>query len=566
MTTYSTSRMRSPIHIFNFLSTSASSTCYSHSETHDQMLPFSRVHRVSTHWRDLRDLKSMYLYNDFAFCVYFLYTVRMRLRVVYMLLLFFPWTTAALWEYVGTSLGTNFYSTIDDGRYSVRTAMIEKYLSEGTDANTFIWECHLGTDPIFQPGTKVDRTMIEELLSGDYDSIHKKLDANFLKSAYNTDIQSRLTQCILKKYDTIRAESDKTIKNIEKVAMIGMYMDGSTQNSDYDIVTDIENINRILFESPTSYNGTENMGRIAFDDILSWNARSLLTGSTFWTGDISTGSLRTWALSSPLFCPPDGFWFESDSWLLDDIAWSLANGNTNGKSTSWWVMASEKHQTSSWGSDYSDIFSCDGDIFCITIRMISGTNEWLSASRPVSIEWIIAKNLDSIEKANATSLTAKYMTNNFFGFTFPFLNLPSLGNIVVMTTEKPQKSYTLAKDVRRDDVLEFDTLWRCARGEAWLDIDETRVNDFTDALYGERVGIDHLDELTTDITPEHTTFPLRQNLTDCTNYWLLKWNTDRYEGLSRDLTEIQVFTDSLTTGLHAVIPGVLSTLMKTPQV
>lgn len=55
------------------------------------------------------------------------------------------------------------------------------------------------------------------------------------------------------------------------------------------------------------------------------------------------------------------------------------------------------------------------------------------------------------------------MTNNFFGFTFPFLNLPSLGNIVVMTTEKPQKSYTLAKDVEHDDALAYDTLWRCAR-------------------------------------------------------------------------------------------------------
>lgn len=46
-------------------------------------------------------------------------------------------------------------------------------------------------------------------------------------------------------------------------------MDGSTENSDYDIIADIANINRILFESPALYNGTANMGRFIFDDILS---------------------------------------------------------------------------------------------------------------------------------------------------------------------------------------------------------------------------------------------------------------------------------------------------------
>lgn len=98
--------------------------------------------------------------------------------------------------------------------------MIEKRLSESSDANAFIRDCNLGSNPIFQPGTKVERDMIEDLLSGYYDSLHKKIDANFLKSGYNTEVQARLIQCILKKYEMIRAESDSTIKNIEKVAMI----------------------------------------------------------------------------------------------------------------------------------------------------------------------------------------------------------------------------------------------------------------------------------------------------------------------------------------------------------
>ncbi len=55
------------------------------------------------------------------------------------------------------------------------------------------------------------------------------------------------------------------------------------------------------------------------------------------------------------------------------------------------------------------------------------------------------------------------MTNNFFGFTFPFFDLPSLANIVVTTSQKPQKFYTLAKDQKLDDERTFESQFRCAR-------------------------------------------------------------------------------------------------------
>jgi hypothetical protein len=158
------------------------------------------------------------------------------------------------------------------------------------------------------------------------------------------------------------------------------------------------------------------------------------------------------------------------------------------------------------------------------------------------------------------------MTNNFFGFTFPSLNLPSLANIVVITSQKPQPVLSLKKNVKRDDEIAFDADLRCARLEAGLREDEKKENDFTEGVYMQQAGIDHLEWLTTDETQNATMQDRGRTFTGCTEKGILRGNTDTYESLSRDLTEIQVFTKSLTDGLNATIPGILSHLISTPQI
>lgn len=47
----------------------------------------------------------------------------------------------------------------------------------------------------------------------------------------------------------------------EKVASMGVYMDGDTSNSDYDILTDIQKINGVIFTETLSYNGVRNSAK-----------------------------------------------------------------------------------------------------------------------------------------------------------------------------------------------------------------------------------------------------------------------------------------------------------------
>ena len=74
-----------------------------------------------------------------------------------------------------------------------------------------------------------------------------------------------------------------------------------------------------------------------------------------------------------------------------------------------------------------------------------------------------------------------------------------------------------------------------------------KMNDFTSQIYEQTVGIDHLDGLTTDQAQDVIRSPSRIIDLGCDEEAVLAGNADTYEGLSRDLTEIEVFTDSLTT-------------------
>jgi hypothetical protein len=225
-------------------------------------------------------------------------------------------------SYIGKSLGTDFYSRIDQGRYTIRTKMIEKRLSEWKDANEFVSECGVGATEVFRSGVKLNADDIDALIGGNLEKIHDRVNPDFLANGYNTDALVRLSRCILDKHRAISDDNEKTIKNMEKVSMIGLYLDGSTENSDYDIVADIGAINRILFESPVTYNGTKNSSSNAFSDILSGNAKSLFTGETAPTlsgavlsGETTSGNIYSsnTLTSGLLLCPPNGSNITSDS-------------------------------------------------------------------------------------------------------------------------------------------------------------------------------------------------------------------------------------------------------------
>lgn len=81
--------------------------------------------------------------------------------------------------------------------------------------------------------------------------------------------ESSLRQCLVEKYNEIDRAAHQDQDALETVGNVGLYMDGDTANSDYDIASDISRINSIIFKQRYDYIGTKNASAQAIADLLS---------------------------------------------------------------------------------------------------------------------------------------------------------------------------------------------------------------------------------------------------------------------------------------------------------
>lgn len=63
-------------------------------------------------------------------------------------------------------------------------------------------------------------------------------------------------------------QKGREIDRIQKISSVGLYTDGDTTNSDYDIITDIDKIDKILFSEPLKYEGVKNTSSKALSQSL----------------------------------------------------------------------------------------------------------------------------------------------------------------------------------------------------------------------------------------------------------------------------------------------------------
>lgn len=91
-----------------------------------------------------------------------------------------------------------------------------------------------------------------------YGNLSKALSENGY-STIRMDTYQQLMLCLQGKYDELVRKKQKETKAEQTLSSIGLYTDGNTTNSDYDIVADIDRINSVLFSENLKYNGTVNV-------------------------------------------------------------------------------------------------------------------------------------------------------------------------------------------------------------------------------------------------------------------------------------------------------------------
>ena len=77
--------------------------------------------------------------------------------------------------------------------------------------------------------------------------------ANSKRVNLTTDAESSLRQCLVEKYNSIERVAHEDQDTLETVGNVGLYMDGDTANSDYDILSDITRINTLIFKEKYEY-------------------------------------------------------------------------------------------------------------------------------------------------------------------------------------------------------------------------------------------------------------------------------------------------------------------------
>lgn len=79
----------------------------------------------------------------------------------------------------------------------------------------------------------------------------------------------RIRGIIMEHYQELLSNVAYEQKKLQSVGSIGLFSDGNKDNSNYDLMTDLENIHNVIFARDIPYNGTDNMGASSVANILS---------------------------------------------------------------------------------------------------------------------------------------------------------------------------------------------------------------------------------------------------------------------------------------------------------
>lgn len=285
---------------------------------------------------------------------------------------------------------------------------------------------------------------IEAIAHGDISILYKKIWDNCKDSSGNIQAQtiSYIQTIIENYYIESQVEATEKIELIWDISSLGIYADGSLENSSFDLIEDLERINDIIFASKFEYSWVENDNyKDIFNDILDTKKsqvaqevndpkilEELLTWEKAYSSDV-WGSYIEEILSHT---QNTNACFDPSSWdhgidlafaqwwitLIDDkslnkelyddlVSQNESNWNTSsGAATTeiWWNYESV-NDNSQW--------PCDS-FYCITVNFKTYNHQLLGWWDNITIEYLIDRSNQHLRRfANASLIPAKMTTNNF---------------------------------------------------------------------------------------------------------------------------------------------------------
>jgi hypothetical protein len=472
--------------------------------------------------------------------------------------------------YFGENPGLDFYSMIEDGSEKMQNGLIQKRLEDFGTYGNLTRTCRTGAP--WLDSLRIDERLLKEASAGTYTQI--MMIAQSKNVSLTTDSIAAIVNCLQDRYRDIQLEANKELWTLQKLGSLGLYMDGDASNSDYDIITDIEKINTIIFSEDLKYRGSKNTAKSSFNDLLSWKPiRALFGEDDTATGNDggNNGENSDDTISPPLssvgigsVCRADGAEVTSVTNLmnddfLNDLANTLSQGNDgtedSGNDYGMSDETDDSRETQTSASDFFHKIPCDG-IFCIDVKLVSGSKNLLGGGEKRSIEGMLDRHTKIMTPIAGSNLAAQIFTKNTFESALA--NHLKFGNLIpkplIYMSCKPQVTRRDKKyDTEESKNAKLLAAYKCAAYFAWLSSDPNIANSTIGWSYGVREGV-------TPTNIGDTTLPLwptdpDQNIwaASCVDVALFQWRSAYYNSFSNDLTEIA----SYTAGMICEIDNIL---------
>jgi hypothetical protein len=334
---------------------------------------------------------------------------------------------------------------------------------------------------------------IKKVKSWDIESLRKVLSEDCFSNDEGTMSNEQITGFIgaIWKVDNtvIENATDKT-RHTYELSRIWLYSDGSKENSPFDLVDDIKEIEKIIFCEDSKYNGTplKNTNE-RFSDLMRWVLRFIpkfnddddditWTGTT-WSGvyvtkktrEILTPIENSGSIISPYACSYEINTWSWSSWLssqtIEELIYSSTGWTSSSSSSGGWVWSGKTStgtaskppkEFTPWAykqANDNKEWECN-QFFCIKIEFKMKNHKLLWWGKTQCIKSILEKTDKHLKKFAGTSLVQSKMTKNNFEIGLLNLSMPDVLHLWVQVYKKPAPILNLEKkDEDRNKDSEF---------------------------------------------------------------------------------------------------------------
>ena len=182
----------------------------------------------------------------------------------------------------------------------------------------------------------------------------------------------------------------------QSLSMIGLYVDGDVDNSEYDIVADVEKINQRLFGKPVEYQGPVNRSADAAGDLVSG---PFLGGSNSDYGPDAQDAVASngfaYKDAAARQCPAPAW----SGGLVAEVNALLDPQNAQDGGAGIDPLAAAGLSTGKPVPKGRKQGDCDGEFFCMDVQFLTYRQNLLGyVGRPKSVENVVDKHLAHVEK------------------------------------------------------------------------------------------------------------------------------------------------------------------------